>query len=72
MRIPVGDRKVFTLGAGYSPNDDLTIDVAYGYLWENTAGVNHPAGDNPLLQPAYHAKYDNTAHILGTQLTYRF
>lgn len=72
VRIPVGDRKVFTLGAGYSPNDDLTIDVAYGYLWENTAGVNHPAGDNPLLQPAYHAKYDNTAHILGTQLTYRF
>ncbi|MNZ90101.1 putative outer membrane protein precursor [compost metagenome] len=70
VRIPVGDRKVFTLGAGYSPNDDLTIDVAYGYLWETTAGVNHEASS--ALQPAYSAKYDNTAHILGTQLTYRF
>lgn len=27
-RIPTGDRKVFSLGAGWSPTDDMTIDVA--------------------------------------------
>ena len=32
VRIPVGDRKVFTVGAGWSPNQDLTVDVAYAYL----------------------------------------
>ncbi|MNP08191.1 putative outer membrane protein precursor [compost metagenome] len=69
LRIPVGDRKVVTLGAGYSPNDDLTIDIAYGYLWENTASVNY---EGEPFQPAYSAKYDNTAHIFGTQVTYRF
>lgn len=75
VRIPVGDRKIFTLGAGYSPNADMTIDVAYAYLWESTAGVNHPDGQSlgPInLQPAYSAKYDNSAHGLTAQMTYRF
>lgn len=78
VRIPVGNRKVFTLGAGWSPNDDLTIDLAYAYIWENTAGVNQPGkptniGGNTIdLQPAYSAKYDITAHALAAQMTYRF
>lgn len=77
VRIPVGDRKTFTLGAGWSPNADLTIDVAYAYLWENTAGVNTEASGELLngavtLQPAYSAKYDNEAHGLVAGMTYRF
>ncbi|MBB4865534.1 long-chain fatty acid transport protein [Pseudomonas nitritireducens] len=75
VRIPVGDRKIFTLGAGYSPNADMTIDVAYAYLWESTAGVNQPDGQELAglqLQPAYSAKYDNSAHGLTAQMTYRF
>ncbi|MCP8463609.1 outer membrane protein transport protein [Pseudomonas sp. ZM23] len=75
VRIPVGDRKIFTLGAGYSPNADMTIDVAYAYLWESTTSVNQPDGKTfgPVnLQPAYSAKYDNSAHGLTAQMTYRF
>lgn len=74
VRIPVGDRKIFTLGAGYSPNQDVTIDVAYAYLWENTAGVNQKGESiaGVPVQPAYSAKYDNSAHGLTAQLTYRF
>jgi long-chain fatty acid transport protein len=74
VRIPVGNRKAITLGAGWSPNPDFTLDVAYGYLWENTASVNQPGrglGDI-VLQPAYSAKYDNRIHCLNAQLTYRF
>ncbi|MCP1643949.1 long-chain fatty acid transport protein [Pseudomonas citronellolis] len=75
VRIPVGDRKIFTLGAGWSPNADLTVDVAYAYLWENTASVNQPDGPSVLglnVQPAYSAKYDNSANGLTAQVTYRF
>lgn len=35
-RIPSGDRTIFSLGAGWSPNEDMTIDVAYSYLQEES------------------------------------
>jgi len=62
-RIPTGDRKILSFGAGYSPSDDVTIDLAYSYLWEEDTKIN---------QAAYHAKYENSAHGLGASLTYRF
>ncbi len=62
-RIPTGDRKIISFGAGYSPNDDMTIDLAYSYLWEEDAKIN---------QTGYQAKYENSAHGLGASLTYRF
>jgi long-chain fatty acid transport protein len=67
-RIPTGDRKIFSLGAGWSPNDDMTIDLAYSYLWEEDTKVN-------LASPSkgtYQAKYENSAHGVGASLTYRF
>lgn len=78
VRIPVGNRKVFSLGAGWSPNADMTIDVAYSYLRENEAKVNQPAtemgagGVSVEVAPGYSATYKNSAHGLGAQLTYRF
>ncbi|AQZ95856.1 OmpP1/FadL family transporter [Halopseudomonas phragmitis] len=76
VRIPVGNRKIFTLGAGWSPNADVTLDLAYAYLWENTASVHQKAGSEiapgVLLKQEYNAKYDNSAHGLTAQLTYRF
>ncbi|MEG7362260.1 outer membrane protein transport protein [Pseudomonas citronellolis] len=78
VRIPVGDRQILTLGAGWSPTPDLTVDVAYAYLWENTAGVNQEGKSLPTaagsvpIQPAYSAKYDNSANGLTAQVTYRF
>ncbi|MFD2641267.1 OmpP1/FadL family transporter [Pseudomonas japonica] len=67
-RIPTGDRKIFSIGAGWSPTDDMTIDLAYSYLWEEDTKVN-------LREPskgAYSATYENSAHGLGASLTYRF
>ncbi|OLS61997.1 OmpP1/FadL family transporter [Pseudomonas putida] len=67
-RIPTGDRKIFSVGAGWTPTEAMTIDVAYSYLWEEDTKVN-------LRDPskgAYSAKYENSAHGLGASLTYRF
>ncbi|MEJ5061676.1 MULTISPECIES: OmpP1/FadL family transporter [unclassified Pseudomonas] len=66
-RIPTGDRKIFSLGAGWSPTDDLTIDVAYSYLREESVKVND---DNDRQN--YSAKYENWANGFGIGATYRF
>lgn len=62
-RIPTGDRTIFSLGTAWSPNDDVTVDLAYSYLMEDDTHIDK--GD-------YRATYKNTAHGLGTQVTYRF
>ena len=69
-RIPTGDRKIFSLGAGWSPTDDLTIDVAYSYLREESVKVNNSNGI-PRNQN-YSAKYENWANGFGIGATYRF
>ena len=67
-RIPTGDRKIFSLGAGWSPTDDLTIDVAYSYLREESVKINN---SNDRGQ-TYNAKYQNWANGFGVGATYRF
>jgi long-chain fatty acid transport protein len=67
-RIPTGDRTIFSLGAGYSPTEDLTIDVAYSYLKEESVNINRT---NALGQN-YSAKYENSANGFGVGATYRF
>lgn len=70
VRIPVGNRRALTLGAGFSPNEDLTVDVAYAYLWEGSSSLSQ--ADTSGLQPAYSARYENSANGLVAQMTYRF
>lgn len=67
-RIPTGDRTIFSLGAGWSPTPDWTIDVAYSYLKEEKVNVNRT---NALGQ-AYSAEYENSANGFGVGATYRF
>lgn len=62
-RIPTGDRTILSLGTAWSPNDDVTIDLAYSYLMEDDAHIE---------RDDYRATYKNTAHGLGAQVTYRF
>ncbi|MGY4876891.1 OmpP1/FadL family transporter [Vreelandella aquamarina] len=81
VRIPSGDRRIFSLGAGWSPTDSLTVDVAYSYLTERTTSVEQDREDL-LASPAtggvavgganYSADYKNEAHGFGAQMTYRF
>lgn len=63
VRIPVGNRKIWTAGLGWNISDDLTLDVAYAYLREDTAEVT---------EPDYRAEYRNSAHGLATQVTWRY
>ncbi|WP_332761872.1 OmpP1/FadL family transporter [Pseudomonas koreensis] len=67
-RIPTGDRTIFSIGAGWSPTDDLTIDVAYSYLKEESV---HIRNENNRGQ-SYDAKYENSANGFGVGATYRF
>ncbi len=62
-RIPTGDRTIVSLGTAWSPNDDVTIDLAYSYLMEDDAHIE---------RDDYSATYKNSAHGLGAQVTYRF
>lgn len=69
VRIPVGDRTIFSLGAGWQVNEQLNLDVAYAYIREQQVSVDQAAGP---LRDAYSASYKNSAHGIGTQFTYRF
>ncbi|PVZ13940.1 MULTISPECIES: OmpP1/FadL family transporter [unclassified Pseudomonas] len=67
-RIPSGDRRIFSVGAGYSPTQNLTIDVAYSYLKEEDVDINLASA----TRGRYNATYKNSSHNVGTSLTYRF
>ncbi|QXI26156.1 OmpP1/FadL family transporter [Pseudomonas vanderleydeniana] len=67
-RIPTGDRKVISFGAGWTPVENVTIDFAYSYLWEESVKVN----DTSPSRGAYSARYKNSASGLGTAVSYRF
>jgi long-chain fatty acid transport protein len=70
VRVPVGNRQAVTLGGAYSPNADLTIDFAYGYLWDSKVSVKQ--SNNSGLQPEYSANYENSANGVSVQATYRY
>ncbi|AHF68935.1 MULTISPECIES: OmpP1/FadL family transporter [Pseudomonas] len=67
-RIPTGDRQIVSFGAGWTPSDAITIDVAYSYLWEDEAKIRNAS----TSKGAYSADFKNSAHGIGTSLTYRF
>lgn len=69
VRIPVSNRKIYSVGAGWNINQDWTVDVAYAYIDESKGRVNQTS---ELLGSNYTAEYDNSAHGLGVQLTHRF
>ncbi|EWH02340.1 OmpP1/FadL family transporter [Halomonas sp. BC04] len=81
-RIPSDDRRVFSIGAGWTPMDNLTLDFAYSYLTERSTRVDQERGDSVFdpgagglvegVSSTYSADYKNEAHGFGAQLTYRF
>src|SRR5690554_3038869 len=77
-RIPSDDRRIFSIGAGWTPTENLTLDFAYSYLTERSTQVDQSRVDHEDLSMApdvistYSADYKNEAHGFGVQLTYRF
>lgn len=69
VRIPVSNRKIYSLGLGWDIDKDWTLDLAYAYIDESKGQVNQEAS---FPSAEYVAKYDNSAHGLGVQLTHRF
>ncbi|MGC3872667.1 OmpP1/FadL family transporter [Halomonas sp. GXIMD04776] len=74
VRIPSDDRRIFSLGAGWTPVPDLTVDLAYSYLTERGTSISQSRDDslNELGSVSYSADYKNEAHGFGAQATYRF
>ena len=70
VRIPVSNRKIYSLGAGWNIDADWTVDVAYAYVKESKGRVDQE--DQTPLAQNYSAQYSNSAHGLGVQLTHRF
>lgn len=68
VRVPSDDRVIFSLGAGWTPMEDLTVDVAYSYIHETEASLSQEEEN----RGTYEADYDNTAQAFGAQVTYRF
>ncbi len=67
-RIPSGDRTAVSFGVGWNPTDDITVDLAYSYLWEEDTKVRR----NSQTRGTYYADYENSAHGFGASLSYRF
>ncbi|WP_083023212.1 OmpP1/FadL family transporter [Vreelandella lionensis] len=81
VRIPSDERRIFSIGAGWSPTPDLTLDFAYSYLSERSTFIEQDrqdllasaqTGGVPVGGATYAADYKNQAHGFGAQLTYRF
>lgn len=72
-RIPSGDRTAVSLGLAWNPTDDVTLDLAYTYLWEESVTVDrNKSFSRGALEQNYSATYENSAHGFGAALSYRF
>ena len=67
-RIPSGDRTIYSVGASWTPQEAITIDLAYSYLKEEDVKLNL----SNASKGTYRSTYKNSAHGLGVALTYRF
>jgi len=69
-RIPTGDRTAVSFGVGWNPTADITVDLAYSYLWEEDTKIRDV--DTEGNKGSYSSTYENSAHGFGTQVSYRF
>jgi len=51
----------------WNPTEDVTVDLAYSYLWEEDTKVRRDSA-----RGVYNADYENSAHGFGAALSYRF
>lgn len=70
VRLPDGDRRIATLGAGYKLSASQQIDFSYAYIDGEKAGVNRVASISAPVN--YKADFASTASIYGVQFTQRF
>ena len=75
-RVPSSDRQWVTLGAGYTVNQDLSFDVAAGYLFMypmDLNEVNKDLDNNPTSSKAsVTGEYEIDVFGLSAQVNYKF
>ncbi|WP_228548481.1 OmpP1/FadL family transporter [Alloalcanivorax profundimaris] len=64
---PDSDRVWATLGAGFRPTENLSIDVAYAHIWVDDADV-YKTSRGAVLD----GTYELDANVIGAQLNYTF
>ncbi len=65
-RLPGNDRQLISLGYGHDFSDDLTMDLAYMYVWLDDRIAAAPT------KTAYHGTYTGQVHLLSGGVTYKF
>lgn len=70
VRVPVGDRQQYALGATWAPMQNLSIDFGYLYFKESTAHIN-TTQNHAGVDYSYTATYKNSASIYGLQLNWK-
>ena len=65
-RLPGNDRQLISLGYGTGFSDNLTVDMAYAYVWLDDRTAASPTNAN------YHGTYQSVVHLIAVGATYRF
>ncbi|WP_372627484.1 OmpP1/FadL family transporter [Arsukibacterium sp.] len=74
-RIPTDDRVWVTAGANWQLNQQLSMDIAYGYLFTGDVSVKereYNVQNEPLYNSGYQGQYSNKGQLLAVQFNYRF
>ena len=74
-RIPTDDRLWLTAGANWQLHQQLSMDIAYGYLFTGDVSVNereYNVQNEPLYNSGYQGQYSNKGQLLAVQFNYRF
>lgn len=74
-RIPTDDRVWVTIGANWQLADNLSLDLAYGYLFTGDVSVNereYNVQDQALYNSGYQGDYSNKGQLFAIQANYRF
>src|SRR5690606_21373030 len=69
VRIPLSNRKIYSLGAGWEIDEDWTLDVAYAYVRGRKGRADQE--DQPPVAQNYSAPGGKSAFGLGVQLAHR-
>lgn len=67
-RIPGNDRRWLALGASYTHNRDITIDVGYAHLFVRDTDINHTSASAGSIT----GDFDNSVDIVSAQLVWNF
>ncbi|MDQ6954985.1 MAG: outer membrane protein transport protein [Mariprofundaceae bacterium] len=65
-RIPGNDRQLLTLGYGLKMADDITVDLAYAYVWLKDRNLTTASA------PVYNGTYKSFVHLFSSSFIYRF